>query len=90
MATIHILASSLDGLVDGSFGWSLGRTNRHLPLFPRQDYIPNLVAMTKTNLESDDETLLSSGRVSLVVSLSRGKRRGRLAKARIDTKKRER
>ncbi|CAM9148245.1 unnamed protein product [Ascophyllum nodosum] len=30
------------------------------------DYIPNLVAMTKTNLESDDETLLSSGRVSLV------------------------
>lgn len=32
-----------------------------------QDYIPELVGMSKANLDKDDETMLTSGRVQLKV-----------------------
>lgn len=36
-----------------------------------QDYIPELVRMSKANLDKDDETMLGSGRVHLKVSSER-------------------
>lgn len=48
-------------------------SDHRLPPAPSgsQDYIPELVALSKTNLDKDDDTLLTSERVLLKVSVTR-------------------